>query len=68
MRMTELLRLIASIAEDMDGDDHNRIAGRVALAKVQASRTLETWHCWHWTSNDINHMANTWFLNVVNCM
>lgn len=33
--------LIASIAEDMDGDDHNRIAGRVALAKVQASRTLD---------------------------
>jgi len=33
--------LIASIAEDMDGDDYNRIAGRVALAKVQATRTLE---------------------------
>lgn len=47
-KLMEMARMIiathgflVSVAESMDVDDYNRLGGRVALAKVQATRTLE---------------------------
>lgn len=37
------LRFLASVTETMAGDDYGQLAGKVALAKVQATKTLEAW-------------------------
>ena len=44
MKSVSLLRLLACISEGMERDDGNwnRLAGQVALGKVQATQTLET--------------------------